>query len=703
MSPARTTAPDVEAGTTSSTGVDETAWGPFAVVLVTGLAVTLVAASAAGILAPLLVDDPGAAVRWSVPLLRVISDLASATTLGLLILAAFLVPERRSTDRRVQASRLAAITAVIWFVAAAMGVFLNFAGLAGLRLGDPELARQFLTFVWDLQVTRVLTISTFLALVVSIGALMARTRASFAWLAAIALTGIVVVALTGHSAGSASHESAVNSLAVHLVGVTVWAGGLVAIAMMRPRIGSDLAATVARYSVLAGWCYAAVVLSGLQQAVIRLGSISGIASTYGVMLVLKAVILLLLGFLGWQQRRRVIASIGTTRNGFARLVVVELGLMAAAFGLGAVLGRTPPPVPDGDLGASTILAITGFPDPGPMAAADWFTAWRPNWLMVGIAVVAIGLYAAGVVRLGRRGDAWPVHRTILWTLGWLMFIWATSGAPDIWGRVLFSVHMVMHMIVAMIVPLLLVPAAPITLALRALPSRPDRTWGPRELILQVVHSRAMKVLSNPVVAAVLFFGSLAAFYWSPLFELALSTHTGHLLMLAHFFLTGYLFVWVLIGIDPGPVKWNPPMLLLILFATITFHAFFGVALTGAQYVLAPGFFEHINLPWGPQLLADQEKAGEIAWGFGEAPTLALAVLVAIQWFRRDKQESVRLDRQADRDDDAALRAYNARLQRLGGEGSGRADRADRADRTEPAGRADRTEPAGRSTTPREDD
>jgi cytochrome c oxidase assembly factor CtaG/putative copper export protein len=644
--------------------------GPVAVVTVSGLVVALVAATLAGVLSPLVLDDPGPVVRWALPLMRVVSDLSSAATLGLLILAAFLVPERRTTERRIQASRLAAVTGVIWFVAAGLGVFLTFASLAGLGLGNPELGRQFLTFVWSLEVTRVLSISTAVALLVTVGAMLARTRAAYAWLAALALTGIVIVALTGHSAGSASHEDAVNSLGVHLIGVTVWVGGLLAIALMRPRIGKDLGATVSRYSVLAGWSYAAVAVTGLQQAVIRLGSFSGINSAYGAMIVAKTAIIVVLGVIGWQQRRRVIASIGQGGHAFARLVLLELALMAAAMGLGAVLGRTPPPVPDAEQSPSAVLAITGFPDPGPMAAADWFSTWRPNWLMITIAVLAVGLYVAGVMKLQRRGDTWPIHRTILWTLGWIMFVWATSGAPDVWGRVLFSVHMVMHMVIAMVVPLLLVPAAPLTLALRALPSRQDRTWGPREVILQVVHSRAMQVLSNPVVAAALFFGSLAAFYWSPLFELALTTHSGHLLMLAHFFITGYMFTWALIGIDPGPPKWSPAMLLLILFATISFHAFFGVALTGTQFVLAPGFFEQINLPWGPQLLADQERAGEIAWGFGEAPTLILAILVARQWFSRDRQETVRLDRQADRDDDAALRAYNARLGRLGDETRG---------------------------------
>jgi putative copper resistance protein D len=63
-------------------------------------------------------------------------------------------------------------------------------------------------------------------------------------------------------------------------------------------------------------------------------------------------------------------------------------------------------------------------------------------------------------------------------------------------------------------------------------------------------------------------------------------------------------------------------------------------------------------------LLDQERAGEIAWGFGEAPTLFLAVVVALQWFRRDQQETRRKDRQADRDGDAELKAYNEYLARL---------------------------------------
>ena len=136
-------------------------------------------------------------------------------------------------------------------------------------------------------------------------------------------------------------------------------------------------------------------------------------------------------------------------------------------------------MPEAGPAPSRVLELTGYPDPGPMAGIDWLTGWRLDWLFLGTAVLAVGLYLAGVLRLHRQGDAWPVLRTVCWS-------WAgrcscgRRAARRAWGRVLFSVHMVMHMVVAMLVPLLLVPGAPVTLALRTLKARPDKTWGPRE-------------------------------------------------------------------------------------------------------------------------------------------------------------------------------------------------------------------------------
>jgi len=291
------------------------------------------------------------------------------------------------------------------------------------------------------------------------------------------------------------------------------------------------------------------------------------------------------------------------------------------------------------------------------------------WLFLIPAVVLVVLYLAGVRRLRRRGDAWPVHRTVLWVIGWAIFIYATCGAPGQYGKVMFSLHMVMHMALMMAVPIFLVPAAPVTLALRALKARTDKTLGPREVILAVVHSRWAAFFVNPLVAAVMFFGSLIAFYYTAWFEWSLSTHSGHVVMVVHFLLTGYTFVWALAGKDPGPPKWSPPLRLMVLIGTLAAHAFFGLALMSGTWLLAPTFFKTIDMPGVDDLLADQQLAGMIAWGIGELPTVVLAMMVTLDWLRSDDREAKRHDRKADRDGDADLTTYNEHLAQLARRGS----------------------------------
>ena len=222
----------------------------------------------------------------------------------------------------------------------------------------------------------------------------------------------------------------------------------------------------------------------------------------------------------------------------------------------------------------------------------------------------------------------------------------------VYGRVLFSAHMTGHMVTTMAVPLFLVLAAPITLALRALPARGDGTRGPREWLLAVIESQFARVVAHPVVAATLFAGTLFAFYFSSLFPLALSTHVGHELMHLHFLASGYLFLWVLIGVDPGPRRPQPALRMLVMFVTVAVHAFFGVVLMMSTTVLAQEYFANLGRTWGRSLLADQVYGGGIAWGFGELPMLIVALILAVQWARSDERESRRLDRAADRDHDA---------------------------------------------------
>ena len=631
-----------------------------AVVIPAGLLGGAFAAPVAGLL------DVGPVVRWGIPVVRVIHDLAAASTVGLLVVAATIIPEARNTSRRITAARYACASGVVWVVAGLVGLVFSFADLAGTPLTDPTFGAEFQTFVFQLEFLRVAAISCAVALVVTIGAAVVHRRSGMVALAALSILAVLPLALAGHAAGAAGHDTAVNSLGVHLVSAVLWVGGLLALAMLRPLLGTALGVSVQRYSTLAGWCFVAVAVSGVANAWIRVGSIGNLATSYGMLVLLKVGALVVLGLAGWQQRSRVVGRIGVDPLAgrlFARLAVIELVVMGAALALGTALSRSAPPVAGTPIvSADPAYSLTGYRAPaGPITSADWFTLWRIDWLWSGVAVTAMALYLFGVWRMRARGDHWPLPRTLGWVLGWAIFMWATSGAPGVYGRVLFSVHMVMHMTVAMAVPILLVLAAPVTLALRTLTPRPDNTLGPRELLLGLVHSRYLAVIGNPVVASVIFFAGLIVFYYSPLFELALRTHTGHILMTTHFLLAGYLFAWVLVGIDPGPKRWSPPLLLVILFGTISFHAFFGVALTTGTTLLAPAFFQGLHLPWAVDLLADQRTGGAVAWGIGELPTLILALLVTLAWVRSDTAESTRLDRQAYRDDDAELKAYNAHL------------------------------------------
>lgn len=638
---------------------------------------SVVAAAYSGAVAPLAegLTDAGPAVRWALPLVRVLHDVAASLTVGVLLLAATMVPGKSRADsaaydepRRAFALKVAAASGFVWAVAGIAVVVLQFADAAGMPLSHPAFGPELSRSVWAIDVLRVGLISAGSAFTVASIAAVARARSTTVLAAVVALFGVAVLGLAGHAGGSTDHETAVNAMGVHLLAATAWVGGLLALIILRPVLGEALGVVARRYSTVALWAFVALGLSGVMAASTRFASPQDLATGYGVLVIVKVIAFVALGVAGWVHRQRTLDQIDDTATAsgrsFLRLAVGEALVMAVAFGVATSLARTEPPVPETTENPSAALALTGFPAPDAPTALSWLTAWRVEWLFLATGLLGIGLYLAAVIRLHRRGDRWPVGRTINWVLGWLVFIWATNGFLGIYGRVSFSWHMTVHMVEAMIVPIFLVLGAPVTLALRALKPRQDGTLGPRELVLGLVHSPYLKAVGNPIFAAVFFFASLVVFYWTGLFELALTTHTGHLIMTAHFILAGYFFAWVLVGVDPGPKRWSPPLRLVVLFATVAFHAFFGVAMISGTALLAPDFFETLALPWVPDPLADQRTGGSIAWAIGELPTLALALIVAVQWARADKLESRRTDRRADRDSDAELTAYNERLARI---------------------------------------
>ncbi|GGO40382.1 MULTISPECIES: cytochrome c oxidase assembly protein [Streptomyces] len=278
-------------------------------------------------------------------------------------------------------------------------------------------------------------------------------------------------------------------------------------------------------------------------------------------------------------------------------------------------------------------------------------------------LVALALYGWGVARLVRRGDKWPVGRTISFVVGVLTILLVMCTKLNDYGMVLFSVHMVQHMIISMLSPILLLLGAPITLALRALPVAGRGRKGPRELLLALLHSRYVRIITHPAFTIPLFIASLYALYFTPLFDTLMGSKAGHIGMMVHFLAVGLVFFWPIMGVDPGPHRPGHLMRMLELFAGMPFHAFFGIALMMAS---EPMIDTYKNPPasLGVDALADQNAAGGIAWAFSEVPSVLVLLALLYQWYRSDQREGRRKDRAADRDGDKELEAYNAYLASL---------------------------------------
>ncbi|MFH7334949.1 cytochrome c oxidase assembly protein [Streptomyces hygroscopicus] len=278
-------------------------------------------------------------------------------------------------------------------------------------------------------------------------------------------------------------------------------------------------------------------------------------------------------------------------------------------------------------------------------------------------LLGLGLYAWGVVRLRRRGDAWPVARTVSYVLGVLTIMLVMCTRLNDYGMVMFSVHMVQHMVISMLSPILILLGAPVTLALRALPTAGRGRKGPRELLLMLLHSRYMRVITHPLFTIPMFIASLYVLYFTPLFDFLMGSKTGHIAMMVHFLAVGVVFFWPIIGVDPGPHRPGHLMRMLELFAGMPFHAFFGIALMMASTPMVTTFL-HPPASLGIDALSDQNNAGGIAWAFSEVPSVLVLIALLFQWHGSEQRQAKRKDRQADRDGDQELAAYNAYLASL---------------------------------------
>ncbi|MET9265656.1 cytochrome c oxidase assembly protein [Amycolatopsis sp. NPDC004079] len=613
--------------------------------------------------------DPGLVTRYGVTVARVLAEASSVVCVGALLLAAFLVPPQKSgtlAPEGYAAVRTAGIAAWVWFAASILSVAFTAADSAGKPFGDVLSPDTLLSLISAIEQPKAWLWTALIAILLALGC---RLVLSWGWTAVLfflAVAGLVPVAVTGHSASGGSHDLATNSLLFHLVAAALWVGGLLAVLALGWRRGKNLSLAAQRFSKLALVCWVVMAVSGIVNALVRINLGDLFTTDYGLLVVAKIVALLLLGVFGQQQRSRGVANLVDGKGGsqLLRLAAVEVLIMFVTIGIASGLARTPPP-PDAVTQPGTVELLIGYDLQGPPTFWRLLTDWRFDLVYGTLAIVLAGLYLAGVRRLRKRGDAWPVGRMVAWFAGCLVILLATSSGIGRYAPAMFSVHMGTHMLMSMVAPVLLVLGGPVTLALRAIqPAGRDAPPGPREWLLAAVHSPVSRFLTNPIVALLLFVGSFYGLYFSGLFDNALNYHWAHLAMNAHFLLVGYVFYWPVIGVDPAPRRLPPVGKLGMMFGAMPFHAFFGVILMNMQTVIGREFYTSLKLPWVGDLLTDQRLGGGIAWASGEVPVLLVLIALLVQWARQDEREAKRRDRREENTGGEELAAYNAMLKNL---------------------------------------
>lgn len=276
------------------------------------------------------------------------------------------------------------------------------------------------------------------------------------------------------------------------------------------------------------------------------------------------------------------------------------------------------------------------------------SAWTDiEWIpLVGILAMA-AWYLLAVRALRRRGDSWPIGRTIAFVVGGLgTLLLATEGPLAAYDTALLSVHMVQHMLISMVAPIFLALGAPVTLALRTF-VRPLH-----KALMWLLHSRYMKVLAFPIVSGAIAVANPWGLYFTPFYEATLRNVWLHNFNHVHFLVVGCVWTFALIGIDPMP-RVGYPLRMLAVFMTMPFHAFLGLTIMGQQTLIAADWYLESGRAWGASPADDQALAGGILWAAGEIVSLMIFFALMVQWARASAREARRIDRALDRAEAAA--------------------------------------------------
>lgn len=596
-----------------------------------------------------------------------VARLAGAATLGLLAATVVFSPSRVDDSAHRPDERLCrwmVRSAQVWFAAAVLMTFANPSFVEGVALADSFRADAWWLFLTSTTSDLAWVATSLVALAIMMLGWWGRGGPAFtlAWLAGAAAT--VFVAVTGGVSVGLDHDWATDAVGLAtLASVTLSSGAVGALAA----IAADASTAnegVRRYQravpLLIGVVGVGYGIGAWQQ----LAGVSVFATAFGLPVIGGSCVLALL-VLSWLwrqvgERTKGAAPSRRAARSVARDVIL---LIVALTCLTAASYLTPPRylVPQ-----SIQINYLGYEMSLPATVARLAGLGRPNLLWLVLSAAAIGLYSWGVVRVTRRGGRWPLSRLLFWLSGWGLTLYLAVSGLWMYSTAVFSWHMLVHMTVNMMVPVLCVLGAPVSLLNAASRTRlPVELAGVQELVGALAESRVVRVLLSPPLVWLNYVGSLFLVYFSSLFPWLMRYHWGHQMMLIHFMVAGYAFFALLVGPDRHP--WRLPYIVrfALLLSIMPFHAIFAVGIMQSRTILGEQFYKSIDVSWVGDLLNNQNIAGQVTWFTGEIPAFVAVVMLAAQWFRSDTSEAAAADRLADTGGESdELAAYNDMLAEL---------------------------------------
>lgn len=599
---------------------------------------------------------------------KYISLLGGFATVGALLAMAFLLldHEGKLSASGEKLRSYFKISSAIWVVGALGNIVFTLAQILATPLSGALDLTVLRSFITQITLGQYLAFQALIAVIVFAVSFAAKKILSLIITLVIALVALVAPVFQSHAASGGSHSLVIGSLVIHVVALSLWVGGVLAIGLLSQ---TDRVIAVPRFSQLALWSAVAVVISGAVNAWARLNFTAAWNSSYSYIVIAKVVATIALVSIGYLHRKNLEKKDSINWVGFAKLLSTEAIIMVVTVLMGSWLSSTGSPDRPGSQEFNAALSIVGVETPPKPNLSRILWSYEPDALMIGILITMVALYVKGVMVLTKRGDKWPVGRTVSFAIGIAVTDYATSGGLGLYAHFSFSYHMMAHMLLGMIAPIFLVLGAPMTLALRTLPQgRTPEERGVRGSLLAALHSKIGIFYTNPIVALLIFDGSLFGLYFTNLFADLMQSHIGHLVMSLHFLAAGFLFFFVVIGIDPNPRRIPHLVQMVVLFAAMSIHAFFSVALMSTTTLIDQGYFKSLQTPWLTDLLGDQKLGGSIGWSMGEIPILIALVATFINWLRDDTREAKRIDRNTARQaamgqpDDLAN--YNQYLQEL---------------------------------------